>query len=534
MCIILDRHFRCSDTVFHVCRYYVRCSNPTFTIEDAVTANERAQRPCWAPGELQREEEWYDEQCPNCTGEIHIPKTRPVRFSNFGPPTDVEAVFLKYGAGLDDKTSVSVYARNLAFLLLSYLYSPETGLGEEYPMPDSAQEAKEVWNMRQVCVLNELICHVHPEHGSPWRLVKTGEWVEETQTVEATGWAFQTPAHGCECLSTQNPWLSNWALHIRRSIASDVYSQMVDPERSNNPELIEEELEHAYTIQKQFMANYRKLAKTCSCQLPVLEVLRTTKQWRDERHKALENDGAELLGRSEWDILQLEDAEEPKRLNARASLAEWVAFLLGVDSGLTLERARVILACFMAKVVAYDEHWRNFNETSSDSDPFKRLAHLANKYPDDVPKWVRGKLSPFQRAGFVESLYNDCTRWERQDRERAAVVCRNIVRADETVLEALRQSGDGACAICLEPFEEHDTALSRLPVQNWRCHRTGHKHWSGHACLVKSARTLQGASLVAPEPRCPMCRTDFEDPKPEEAAMVEDGQLALFVFEDSE
>jgi hypothetical protein len=334
-------------------------------------------------------------------------------------------------------------------------------------------------------------------------------------------------------LSTQNPWLSNWALHIRRSIASDVYSQILDPDRSH-PELSGDELQQAHATQKRFMANYKKLAKVNPGQRPILEVLRTTKEWRHERYDALKNDGIQLLARCQWDVAELEDAEEEKRLEARAGLVVWVAFLLALDSGLTLERARVILALFMAKMVAYDPHWRDFDERSSDSDPFKRLAHAANKHPVGVPEWVTETLDAFKSAEFAESLHNYCTRWERQDRERAAVVHRNIVRADEADVAALGESGDAACAICLEPFEEHDTALLRLPVQNWRCHRAGHKHWCGHHCLVRFARTLQGPSLVAPEPRCPMCRTMFEDPKPEEEAMVENGRLAVFVFEDED
>jgi hypothetical protein len=192
MCIKLTRHFQCSASAEHECKYLVRCSNPDFRLEDMVPDEDgepenRQFRLCQEDPEFR--EEWYEEPCPKCTGEMDIPRTPPVRV--------VERGILDFedgdreGAGIGKK--VLEYIQNLSYWLYASMCSPGS------PLAQAGNNVRHGQVERRIGVLNELICKANPEHGSPWRI----------QGVAEGEFRFLTLAHGCDCLATQNPWLSN-------------------------------------------------------------------------------------------------------------------------------------------------------------------------------------------------------------------------------------------------------------------------------------------------------------------------------------
>jgi hypothetical protein len=95
----------------------------------------------------------------------------------------------------DDSIGIKVqeYLQNLAYWMYASMCSPGSLLAEAGENIEHGQDE------RHMGVLNELICNVDPNHGSPWRLQRDteGEYM------------FLTLADGCDCLATQNPWLSN-------------------------------------------------------------------------------------------------------------------------------------------------------------------------------------------------------------------------------------------------------------------------------------------------------------------------------------
>jgi hypothetical protein len=193
MCIKLTRHFQCSAEAEHECEYLIRCSNPDFMLGDMVpvvsSRENRQSRLCEEDPEVR--EDWYEEPCPKCTGAMDVPLTPAVRVLERGL-LDIE----NEDENPDDDDGIAKaeeYIQNLAYWMYASMCSPGSPLaqaGEE--MPRSQDE-------RQMGVLNELICKVDPSHGSPWRLQRDAD----------IGFIFLTPADGCDCLATQNPWLSN-------------------------------------------------------------------------------------------------------------------------------------------------------------------------------------------------------------------------------------------------------------------------------------------------------------------------------------
>jgi hypothetical protein len=293
---------------------------------------------------------------------------------------------------------------------------------------------------------------------------------------------------------------------------------MVDPDSSelSDDELARAEVVDLYTFGRHIeLHDLNRTRRTSSPNaLPGLDVQPTPRQGDFVvRAQTLQRAASRLLGVAEKEITDLGDPAEKERFEARVELLGWVQFILIHDAGLSTVRASVIQAAFIFKVIGYKSYWQEITPEFCANDACNRLAQLANNHLAVVTQWVFDSLSPFCNAGFYTPLRANHANWVRRDRERVDVVCRNIIRATEADLEGMMLDGDSdvACAICLEDFEDHETALSKLPVQNRRCQ--GHKHWANQACLVRFARTLHGVNMVAPNPRCPVCRTEFRDPE---------------------
>lgn len=288
---------------------------------------------------------------------------------------------------------------------------------------------------------------------------------------------------------------------------------MVDPDSSG---LNEAELTDAQATQQHTFERHAQLQETIRGRPPSshnalrgLDIQLTPNQADyDARADCLRATAVRFLTLFQREAEDL-GADELVKFQARESLVNWVIFILSHDSGITLDRALVIVSSFIIRVVRHDADWQEFTPEFCASDACKRLVQITNNHPVVVFLWVDSTLAPFKHADFSASILDRHADWMRRDRRRVDVVYRNIVQATEADLEAimLDNDSDATCAICLDEFEEHETALSTLPVQNWRCR--GHKHWAGQACLVRFARTLHGAGMTAPHPRCPVCRTNF-------------------------
>lgn len=549
MCIKLRRYYRCSSTRQHKCEYLVRCSTPLVWSEDLVRG--LRDQPCLA--DLETIEEWYHEPCPDCTGEIALPKTDPVTvMQNFKVVDDNHLDYYDVTAAQNQSYStggaVDTYTQHLAYWIFSYLYGPDSGFDHEDPFrkEDGSGWVDGAVMERQVAVLGELICQVRPEHGCPWRMVRLDRWSEEGQEMREGQLDF-LPTRGCDCLATQEPLLCNWALHIRRTVSSEIYRGMADPEL-NEFELDRHEMKVLYETQETVLKRHEELQKrvldkgySVLGRVPVLETVRTRQRMVYQRTMILTRDSFILTTTY---AEQVADPGDKARFWARASLASWVIFILSRDVGLTTARARAILVHFIIKVVMHDPDWRSYRPRIMDRNACKRLAHVANTYPADVERWVHETLAPLRHNNnhnnhnnhnaaaammhdIDELLHDMFNGFATQDRARASRVRRGVVRATEAELDELRRRGDDTCVVCLERFDDHACAADayRLPVQHWRCYRGGHAHWCAQPCLVRSARTLHGAGLAAPAPRCPVCRAEFDQPGPGDAVALVDERL---------
>lgn len=528
MCIKLIRHFQCSITVEHVCEYLARCSNPTYMTEDLLgkEANGRGRRPCLDEGTLETREEWYEQACSDCTGENVAPRKEPTRVVDHTIPGRNDDYRYKYFNDPDivlDDDAVSVYAQNLAYWFLMQMYAPDkysVMQAVDAPLlaePMGDERDTRVWDERRMCVLNELMCQAHPEHGFLSKLTMGENIFLNTGRQE---FGFQLAHLGCPCLSTQNPWLCNWALDIRRQAAKKTYFQIADLGHSID-------LKYAYSLQEHVIKACAELGKAAAAKgpsapeaLPLLEIQHLLGDELNERTWVLERDARLMTENFESRILTQDD-EDMKygRHMSRASLVPFAAFILVHDSGLTLRRAREILALFAAKVVRYDHKWRDFRPRLLAYDACERLAAAASQRPGFVYYWVAETLGPLvtDLEVFSKKLEMKYRLWQHQDRDRVSRVRNNMVTATDAEFQALRERGDTRCPICFEDFDDHVTALSKNPVQNRFCYERGNKHWMNAACLVRFARILYNLANeeATPPPRCPMCRTDFEGIEPE-------------------
>jgi hypothetical protein len=502
-----------------MCEYLVRCSSPFRWSEDVVRGIK--DQPCME--ELDTAEEWYNEPCSDCTGELLVPKTSPTRV--------VRLIYSKRPgevANEGDGGAVGAYAEQLAHWLFIFLHKAGTN-----PFLKGKEWADGALMERHMTILRELICHVRPEHGGQWGLVREDRWDEETQTIREGVLDFLS-VDVCDCLSTQNPWLCNWALHIRRLVAARIYYDLANPE-VNEMGLDDAELGSLYELQESLLqchVEFRKMILDHGLSVlgkhRMLEVLPTELADRIERTRLLLYDTQNLLGSYRKEIEHLGSDEKARRESqarheSRASLMKWVRVILAYDSGLTIERARAILAYFAANVVKYDPDWEKYQPMAMEFGACKRLAYIANSSYTNVPDWVTRTVRDYRGERFTLDLAVRWADWARIDRTRASLIHRTVVRATQAEVDEMKKNGGAVCGICLESFDDHDNAVSNVPVQNWRCSYMGRSHWCGHACLMKFARTLQGDS--SPGPRCPICRAEFVDPREDEHIICLGGRL---------
>ena len=524
MCIKLIRHFQCSATVEHVCEYLARCSNPTYMVEDLWRQGlGRERRPCLDEGTLETREEWYEHACSDCTGENPAPMKEcvcAIDHAISGRNDDYRYEYFNNPDIVPSDDAVRVYAHNLAYWLLAYMHEPDQPFDIDEPPPSVEHISYEappsiVWDERRTYVLNELLCQVSPGHGCLCRLSVDEDAI---LTEGRREFVFMEDDLGCSCPSTQDPWLCNWALQIRRDTAKDIYFQLTN--LGGNLEM-----ESAYRLQERVIKECKRLGEAAAAKgpsapeaLPVLEIQHPLGDAVAERNWVLGRDARLMTGGFENRIPD-EDEEEYGRHMSRASLLPWAVFILVHDSGLTLRRAREILALFAAKVVRYNPLWQDFKPQICGYDACERLAAVASQRPMFVEYWVGETLGPLvtDLTVFSKRLEMKYRLWQHQDRDRVACVRNNIITATDAQFQWLRETGDTRCPICFEDFDDHVSALSKNPVQNRFCYERGNKHWVGAACLIKFARILYNTAdeEAAPPPRCPICRTDFEGMQPE-------------------
>jgi hypothetical protein len=254
--------------------------------------------------------------------------------------------------------------------------------------------------------------------------------------------------------------LNNPALHIRRSVAAGLYQEVVDPE-FNVLHLENDRLEDCYSAQQTAFESAAMLHKQVTERYAsVMEELRPLEILLVDSHEV--HARQEVLNQDvEWQVMQCreelvadyniadpeEAREEHDRITARSVMMLLASFLLACDPGLSLERARKILAFLVAKVVRYDPAWQ-----------------FHNLRDDDVRR--------------------DRQNWYLRDLARARLVELNVVEADDAQLEALRERDEAKCAICLETFDDHKAAPGfDRPVQNRLCAKRGCDHWCARACF---------------------------------------------------
>ena len=136
-------------------------------------------------------EEWYEEPCPKCTGAMDVPMTPAVRVLERGLLDLEDRDEGPNNGGIGAK--VEEYLQNLAYWMYASMCSPGSPLAQAGEIIEHGEDE------RHMGVLNELICKVDPKHGSPCRLRRDAD----------REYMFSTLDDGCDCLATQNPWLSN-------------------------------------------------------------------------------------------------------------------------------------------------------------------------------------------------------------------------------------------------------------------------------------------------------------------------------------
>ncbi|KAK4132375.1 hypothetical protein BT67DRAFT_443938 [Trichocladium antarcticum] len=520
MCIKLTRHFQCSETVAHTCEYLVRCSTPFVWSEHII--NGWDDQPCLEAEELDVVEQWYDEPCSYCTGELCVPKTRPVRVNmRFGRGSTTTSLGEAAEGG-----AVAAYAEHLGRWLVAYLYEPSSDFFWSDAYLQQNVMDRGTMDQRHMTILGELTCQIRPEHGCQWKFGRSRVWNDNTQTMEDGDSLTLLPVEPCDCVSTRDPWLSNWALHVRRVGAARVLqnSARASDDRTYIGQALREEI---YQTQERLIKSHVEIRRnilrfSALGKYPMLEVVPMERAQREQRADLLAQDNYNLVVACLGEVAQLGPAER-RRCQSRSEVMIWVRLILAYDSGLTTQRARAILAFFAARVVKYDASWEGGEHHHLtgilELDACRRLAYLANRCGGGLHDRVMATWREFSNergSAFPTQLETRWADWERLDRARADAVRRGIVRPTQAELDEMRKSGDGdVCAVCLDRFGDHESAVSKLPVRNWKCSLNGSgggdepgtKHWCGAVCLMKYARTLQGSS--APTPRCPICRTEF-------------------------
>ncbi|KAL2255905.1 hypothetical protein VTK26DRAFT_2504 [Humicola hyalothermophila] len=516
MCIKLTRHFRCSGDVEHSCAYIHRCSTPILLCH--ATMNGRLDQPCME--DLESLDEWYNEACPDCTGEICIPKTAPVRTQSSPVKGGAAGGADMEKSGTDDSRgssageaslAVSNYANWLARWLFALIYDPEGEFDRAELFADRNGEFVEgAIEERLTTLAMELVCKVRPGHGMPWRLVREDRWDDYTETMFEGDLAFVAAADGCDCLPTDQPLLCNWAAHIRRSVAAEIYHGIADP-LADTWRLGEHKIERCvYEMQemalqrcREYQTNIIDKGRSLLGQYPMLDMSCTQERTIIERSEILAEDTAALSRSYVGEIPSL-NREERERFMARAGLLSWARFILAHDSGLSIGRARAVFKFLADKVVRYDPGWQQHRPQIVGADHYRRLAYVANSYPNSVARWI-DEMMPhfFQKSAKLGSKWYQLV---DKHNARTRIVHKNMASASRRQLEEINEGGT-VCAICMDAFDDVvsvDRNSHLVPVQNRRCALQGSSHWSHKACLVRFARTLHDVA-----PRCPVCRAEF-------------------------
>ncbi|GAB1310766.1 hypothetical protein MFIFM68171_00976 [Madurella fahalii] len=497
MCILLIRNFQCPGALDpHQCKYMLRCSTPS-VYRNAEKYEGALDFPCMES--LDTRTEWYDEACPACTGEISVPKTNPTKVVTT-PHHDV-----------------AIPARDYAFCMATWLFVciyENITEDSSYHVPNPIANATvgtartswirdDVFLERQIMVLSELMCQVRPEHGSLTELTVV---LPEPRSGNQLDFSVERNER-CDCLATQQPYLTNWATDIRRRAAAVAYFNMMTG-------LNFFDLMLAFGNQEVFFREHQKiqtriLDKNLSYQsrFPVPDMLRVSGEEVAHRTQVLAEDIAKLNAEYLAQIPREHASKgETARHEARASLLQWVKIILARDSGITLKRARIILEWFANKVVKYDPDWAAFVPAPGSS-TWKRLAYFANACPYDTGRWVGYTTQVLGEGAYPErKMEGLCSDWEKEDRARAAIVQNNVVAASEAEIAELEHA---ECLVCLSEFKDHTTVF-KTPVRNPHCGSEHSRHWVSLPCIVKAARTLQGSDLTPRTPECPACRTKFE------------------------
>ncbi|KAH6619463.1 hypothetical protein B0J18DRAFT_481951 [Chaetomium sp. MPI-SDFR-AT-0129] len=578
MCIKLKRRFLCAPGVYHTCEYLIKCSNPSFNIDHLISgtiANDNLPL-CFQEENLEFREEWYytptdpghgddnRERCPDCTGEGDVPLREPVKVGtnpqgsqepdDDGPmATKRRRVYFEFCRTAKSGGDFAMeYCNSLLIWLYTRMFSRLSSLCEALPdaaiVPtgwDDDDEELQLLEMADdmVYLFNELVCRATAFHPSPSRLLPRDDYPLDEQGGEDDGLGFAFPSSGCSCRLTKKPFLNNWASHIRRKLANEAFAALMADGNGGLAQDLRPALRHqeiVFARQKALQAAVERDERfKAVTSLPVLEIIRPSMSSRAFRNYTLTRDCDALLNRcrSEGKTRAPNGLyNHPLEQTARGELLTWARLILVHDIGISLSRARDILAVFGGLVVRFDPRPSPYSQESPlpapDPVDFARcINETVNEHPTAVTEWVRETTKPFIEARDFEHPFADAaTSYIHHEVYRYWLIRDNHKEATEAEFDALRRAGDDTCPICFETFDEHppSTQYSSRPWQNLVCYEKGRGHWCGAVCLLKFGRAISddvtafapNSVAEGPPPRCPLCREEFlgSDESSDEAA----------------
>lgn len=338
MCIKLVRYYEC-ETASHIVRRLIRCSTPPHSLDEGL---KMVDQYCFVvPVEI---DEWYNESCPDCTGEGPVPKGPPafVRTADVdktrGPPTWEET----WARSADRQNPSYNYAHALAEFLYFVFTQERTRDKDRFWLPDILEadaddpdvEAKDLAQLRERfrLMFRELLCRYHPMHGSLYEIVG------EDHTF--------VPSGTCNCEAIDKPYLNNPLTNIRMNCARDLLTRLCNQPDNPGKKFVAD--------QEEIIQEYQKLLTSFNRRGDVRDPINILPPEHIANWKlvvsALHGDLSEIYKHIKKDV---GDDDEIKRMNDRAELLhKVVAELLVRDTGLTQNRRRDVMMCFVRNFYA--------------------------------------------------------------------------------------------------------------------------------------------------------------------------------------
>ncbi len=506
MCILLVRHFEScltseGSSVQHTRKYLIRCSLPNSP--DLFTTGFDRRFPCLRA--VDQLEEWYQQQCPECSGqstEPHVKRTRKE---------------WTFGSGPDDDHAIRSYTESLRALFEACLRNDGNWIINE--QPNLEDRGQRMLNFLQLAMA-ENVCRDVPEHG--W--VSPFEEHQDEFEIE------------CRCLGEATEAMGNFAVEIRRTMthpglntftvyydgtaeANDMYSehmnncvagvraslkqmapvQLTDPSTGDiicaisqiRPFTEEQYKLRSQTLMTDFTSRGRALHATHPS-------LRPFQEW-------IKDDGFVDI----WSVLDM------------------VREILVVDRGLSLRRARRVWKYFarMGQL--------NINEVGSGGGThmLQGVALSCYQLAWDIHAWAHGaEHSETGPNFFFETFMSDDNDVKgngvlvRLAKRRVEWECllaeergRVILALDHmfTLVGEMRAKMSGEqCVVCQRMYcvENDDGIGAEEPVTHRACPfgEDGMPHHViGKRCYLRIA-----CQAGSEGPRCPYCRREYRTPSP--------------------